>query len=627
MNDAHPTIKIRDLAKYQFSVKDYQRGYKWTIQQVLDLLEDINGFKSDNGGFYCLQPLALMCLSKEKKDFEVIDGQQRLTTIFIILSIIDKPHFQLSYQTRTSSMNFLSSIAGLKTKNTLVCDITKEDGIAKAEMEINALWKEYVRNDPEKDNTDNYHFFMAYKTTEAWFAQESDKKKDFLSKFKEHARFIWYVEKNETDAKEVFRNLNSGKIPLTNAELIKAHFIYQMKDSNLDIQTLRQNELATEWDYIEKELHDPRFWYFLNNDTDEDRYETRIDILFGILAGHPPKGSDKLYTYRKFTQSPAPELNWDNVKLCFYQLHEWYDDNDIYHLIGYLIYTGFKEIREIKREASGAGKAEFKKNLAGYIRSHFAKWYEKQEQKKEGGYLKSLEYVDSSEQMKLTLLLYNIELSRTSNAHYRFPFDKLKGQPWTLEHIHAQNADDLDLVVEIRSWVNDIEQLMDDIDHPMNKYETSTVKNSDKQFNKSHKDDFDKIKASLEMHEKENSEKIDHDLTVLVKNFSGYVVEFFDLHSIHNMALLDGSTNSSFGKKPFKEKRNALVEIDKKSWDYSGNVPKAFIPIGTKNVFLKYTSSDVKQMNLWGWKDRSEYFTHIQETLKPYLPADGGSNG
>jgi hypothetical protein len=70
MNDAHPTIKIRDLAKYQFSVKDYQRGYKWTIQQVLDLLEDINGFKSDNGGFYCLQPLALMCLSKEKKDFE-----------------------------------------------------------------------------------------------------------------------------------------------------------------------------------------------------------------------------------------------------------------------------------------------------------------------------------------------------------------------------------------------------------------------------------------------------------------------------------------------------------------------------------------------------------------------------
>lgn len=612
------TIRVGDLENHHFVVKDYQRGYKWTIQQVLDLLEDVNGFNPESDGFYCLQPLALMSLSQEEEKFEVIDGQQRLSTIYIILSIIDKPHFQLSYQTRPASERFLSSITGLKSENPVYCNFAAEDVILAAYKQISDLWKTYVKNIPENDNSDNYHFFMAYKTIEAWFAQKSKETvREFLSKLKHHTRFIWYVEKTEADAKEVFRTLNSGKIPLTNAELIKAYFINNLKDSNLDIQKLQQNELATEWDYIEKELHDPRFWYFLNNDIDKDRYETRIDFLFEILVEPPPKGSDKLYTYRKFTQSAKTGLDWNNVRLCFYQLHEWYEDNDYYHMIGYLIYTGIKTIRDI-RTASGVGKKAFTQLLEGYIREQFSEWHKNTTNDGDKDYLGSLDYNDSKVQMKWTLLLYNIELARKSYAHYRFPFDKLKGQEWTLEHIHAQNADDLDHVTEIRSWVNCIDQLMAEV--PC--FEIGTGN----KFDPSYKEEFAKVKEGLLKHEEKKVDKIDEDLKGHLSTFSQHVVKFFNLHSIHNMALLDGTTNSSFGKKPFKAKREALVEIDKKNWDHGEDEPKAFIPIGTKNVFLKYTSSNIAQMDLWGWKDREDYIIDIQKTLHPYLPDAGGAH-
>ena len=69
--------------KGEFSVPSYQRGYRWDDSQVNQLLNDIieNGNKT-----YCLQPLVVR--KKAEGVFELIDGQQRLTTIYILLKYI-----------------------------------------------------------------------------------------------------------------------------------------------------------------------------------------------------------------------------------------------------------------------------------------------------------------------------------------------------------------------------------------------------------------------------------------------------------------------------------------------------------------------------------------------------------
>lgn len=82
----------------EFFVPSYQRGYRWGNEEVVRLLDDIytNGTKN-----YCLQPVVV---KNNGETFELIDGQQRLTTLFILLKYIQKEYkprikvnFSLSY--------------------------------------------------------------------------------------------------------------------------------------------------------------------------------------------------------------------------------------------------------------------------------------------------------------------------------------------------------------------------------------------------------------------------------------------------------------------------------------------------------------------------------------------------
>ena len=92
---------VSELLGMKFFIPSYQRGYRWTEQQVKDLLNDVNEFEpqelpnSNEKTWYCLQPLVVRKMegndsrlpkNDENEWYEVIDGQQRLTTILIILN-------------------------------------------------------------------------------------------------------------------------------------------------------------------------------------------------------------------------------------------------------------------------------------------------------------------------------------------------------------------------------------------------------------------------------------------------------------------------------------------------------------------------------------------------------------
>ena len=104
---------IGSLLDETFLVEKYQRGYKWDSEQVRQLLEDIHQFYCDKtSSFYCLQPIIVTkTLYRGEKVWEVIDGQQRLTTTFLILKTLENKTFSLHYSTRERSRDFLENIA------------------------------------------------------------------------------------------------------------------------------------------------------------------------------------------------------------------------------------------------------------------------------------------------------------------------------------------------------------------------------------------------------------------------------------------------------------------------------------------------------------------------------------
>ena len=75
---------------------------------------------------------------------------------------------------------------------------------------------------------------------------------------------LWYElaeNKGKRNIKE-FQKINTGKIRLTDAELIKGLFLLE-KNFSTSEKYIKQSELALEWEFIEKTLHANNFWYFL----------------------------------------------------------------------------------------------------------------------------------------------------------------------------------------------------------------------------------------------------------------------------------------------------------------------------------------------------------------------------
>ena len=289
---------VNELLGMKFFIPSYQRGYRWTEQQVKDLLNDVNEFiQNKNSDFYSLQPLVVKKRWPEKAleeikgktsieeienyinkcEWEVIDGQQRLTTIYIILKYLGfEKSYGIDYQTRGKFGSFLDTI-----KDKTIASDNLNDAYA------------YIIKDYETfDNIDFYHVFTSYSTIKHWFEvehkdDEKVKKKDFISHLLKNVKFIWYESVGE-DPIKVFTRLNIGKIKLTNSELIKALMLNRsnFKDESSRHIQLRQQEIASEWDNIEYTLQNDEFWLFLHEK--DYRKPTRIDFIFDLICEENP---------------------------------------------------------------------------------------------------------------------------------------------------------------------------------------------------------------------------------------------------------------------------------------------------------------------------------------------------
>jgi uncharacterized protein with ParB-like and HNH nuclease domain len=598
---------ISELKEYTFFVEDYQRGYKWGIQQVEELLDDVIDFDRNFDNFYCLQPLVVKELSEA--EYELIDGQQRLTTIFIILKCLHRESYKLTYRTRTSSEEFLNDISTLLEP----IPLNLEDERRVVEQTIDKAWLYFANSRSEFDNVDNYHFYCAYQLINAWLKFHKESQSFFSENLRDFTKVIWYEQPITEEAEDVFVKFNQGKIELAQAELIKALFVLQInEEKNVELRTFKLNQFAEEWNSIENELQDDSFWFFVSNDVSDNRKANRIDLLFDLLREKPKQSNDKLYSYhlylKEFTEhkkdKSQPELNWTSVRDLHNQLLEWFEDRKLYHLIGYIVYERIKTVASLHSEFQEAkDKNSFTVILQKFIADYFYKCKNKEKYD-----LESIAYGDNNKQIISWLVLHNVVSYHITDAYYRFPFDRLKLENgWSLEHIHAQNTDKFETISELLDWIKDIEDLAKDFE-------------KQESFDRTTLDNF-KEKLKEDGIQRDNVE-----IKQLEEKLNEEVAVYFQKDSIKNLCLLDGKTNSSIGNKFFGEKRRQILEIDKMSLNeynsayHKNDKVKPFIPLATKHTFLKYFTQETDiQMTLWGAKDREDYLSHIKTSINNFL--------
>ncbi len=557
-------ISVKEIIdnRYKFFIPSYQRGYRWGEKEVKDLLEDLAEFEihSKSEEFYCLQPLVV---KKEGEYYKIVDGQQRLTTIYLILKALEdllsedygiEGFFSIKYETREKSEEFLKEI------NNKI-------------------------EDESKENIDFYYIFKNYHFIKNWLKNMQKESKITKRRFTElllsisrndGVKFIWYELDNNEKEEEVFARLNIGKIPLTNAELIKAVLLLQIKENK------EREILINEWDNIEQKLQDERFFGFLTN----EKYDkpSKIEFIFDLIANSLNKNfsfEDEKKTFYILNNYVRDEKSakfiWKEVKRIFRIFEEFYERHDFYHIIGYLTNKNSPiNIKELIKLYSSLKKNEFLDKLKEIIFENFVFEKDLIKYKKSKEKLINIEELTFSEHKSIVsdiLFLFNILISKDSKF-FRYPFNLHKEESWSLEHINPQNPYELkdeEKKEILRSYFNFV-------DNDLQKEIQKAIKNRD----------FDDV------------------LQKLVDN---------DDDTIGNLTLLSVTHNSKIGNKAFVEKRKEIIELDKSV---------EFIPPATKLVFLKYFSLNPIELYKWDINDKRDY---IKELKDRFLKFKGEENG
>lgn len=593
---------INELLNENFYIPSYQRGYRWTKRQVTELLNDLEEFQKNSENkspslFYCLQPIVV---KKNCEKWELVDGQQRLTTIYIILDylrplmeMLSMEPYSLSYATRMKSEQFLKNI-------------NKEDSEA---------------------NIDFFHIYEAKQAISEWFdLKEKPYKIKMLqcllndNETGKNVKVIWYEINESIDSTLVFTRLNLGKIPLSNAELVKALFL-QDKNFQNDTSDLLRLKIASEWDAIEKELQKDEFWYFFNQTNHQsNRIESILKLVALIdLKEYQTGLQDEYFIFLTFNDWLKSENHnkinqfWNKIKKYFLILQEWYDDRNIYHIIGFLIARDTKVLTLLEVYIKSKSKIDFIKKLKKISFEKIFKNLDIKLSSKNPN--KKISYTNNNEELKLiikteiqdlkyhknkteissTLLLFNIASlleSHTSNS--RFQFDKFKIESWDLEHISPISKNIPNNNKKRKDWFNEVENFI-------NKETILNLEEENKTLTQKLLKNINIIKNNNDFDSNNFAELFSDFQFGFIKNQSD-----LDINNIGNLTLLNSSINRSYQNSIFPIKRKKIIDLDKTS---------IFVPLGTKNVFLKYYSSHINNMMEWSKKDSESYIESIIEKL------------
>ncbi|MDE6653554.1 MAG: DUF262 domain-containing protein, partial [Muribaculaceae bacterium] len=640
---------FRELLGMKFIIPAYQRGYRWDNEQVETLLNDLydfikkhSGFGSNSSDYYCLQPMAVVPKPETTYDKEnvgnesyiVVDGQQRLTTIYLLLHYLRQnsdykyPIYELRFDSRDVQDRYIHNLLFLQGEGH-----PKED----------------------VSNIDIFYLEKAYQTITDWFEndpQHAQRKGKFRELFTftplqdeavNDVRVIWYVI-SHNNALEAFRRLNYGKIPLTSSELVKALLLQGDETGNLGRHgTGAPYRRALEWDEMEHTLHNPYLWSMLSDNVSDNtsRMEVILDFvadefnmkmsdvngkvpfvrkeksLLGNIDARDYFNYNVVSEYLRRNGNAAIEEVWNRMRSIFNLITNWYENHEWYHLIGLMRILPSPKNRKSRRDyfkmlyslaIDDNGRPVDRPVFTSSIKERIAN-----EVSGLGEMLNQLNYNDNSiEIIKLLKLLNVWESINDPNEGSRFAFHLFDDYKVTsLEHIHPQNITTDASYDDYKEWVKrrsedfeklqyvDIERIainrrnkknrnaednvaIDENHSPITKEQVEDLKTG---INNAIAILEDLTKTRKRYSDANNKAKLTEaakTLDLAFGEFSG--INEKELHSISNLCLVDKDTNSSLQNFFLDRKREILM---KRHIPDRGKDRLTYAPPATRKVFAK----------------------------------------
>lgn len=513
-----------------YNIPVYQRGYKWKPEQVTKLLEDVNNFVPEDNKFYCLQNITLVP-SKTATVFNVVDGQQRLTTLVLLLSYLNQKEIAKGRvrfpenSIRQETNKFLNEIISVDASNIL-----------------NKEWDDFIEEYPDFDHQDIFYLFTAYQAIDIWFNTSKVDSAEFTKKLLNQVRLIANSISDDSKEEKIFGNLNSKRVPLDGSDLVRAILITRVAyeesrktDTTKDIVRINERRVRIGW-----ELDDINNWWskaevksyfkrFVSIKSDEisdgnklfkdDKYP--INLLLLLFA--EKKGESKLtLEFIEKNNNNALELYKEIIKLHS-TLKDWFNDREIYHYLGFLFAQSqikFKDVwnwwnteTNTREDFKSRLKTSIKKTVINEetttsINSDTVNWYDE-------------------EQTSLVKILILLDVYwSTKSSQVFLPPSAFEKYGHDIEHIFPQNPK------EVKDKKSYIKFLID---------------NNLAKENKKLMTEFETMADEPEFQKQVNE---------YIQKYVGEI----KTNSIGNLVLLDASKNRSIGNNPYSVKRAALID-------------------------------------------------------------------
>lgn len=561
-------IHLTDLKDKCFLVPSYQRGYKWRPKDVKYLIYDLLEYTGEKP--YYMQPLVV---AEKDGKFIVVDGQQRLTTFFLVwrrLSVRgyfkDHPFnesscYSIEYEKRNASTVYLSNNSDKEPSETP--DVLN---FKRAEAKVD----EIVEN-----------------ISEAQIAHLED---NFFNK----ATFMWYQLDDPEDGPRTFERLNGKRIALTDIELCKVYILSEACTS-----VARRNDRAAEWQNMEYRLQDDEFYAFVAKDYscshDISRMSLILDIVLSTIQDEKSQYLDYPLYNRLKNDSIGKHNIWRKIVNTFHRLEQLYDNPLYYNLIGFLTTAKITDLRTIINEV---GSPNFGHFLVGKITG----WVNS------GTPLSKLIYKNSKTYN--ALLLFNIlsdlnikdskanKVEDKYSFNHRFRFDLLRSEGYDKEHVHATNSRKIQSAIEWQQWVKNILNYLpkDKLNEIEKKHREIMLKVNNVVVHSNEDDDNESRKKKLTdaISKVMNAEKFSEIFDKVSKIVDEGIDEGEDdiQNSIGNMALLNISINrdQAYAASPFAVKRLIIHERLRQGY---------FVPKGTIIMFDKSFRDNPDEMYHW----------------------------
>ena len=242
-----------------FLIPEYQRPYSWTSDQIDTLFNDIWEFTCNEGGTdkegtYFLG--SIVSYENDRGEQEIIDGQQRITSIFLLLRAIYTKLNGVEEKTEEAK-NFISKIEPLIWSTNKLTGKVDYSSILLNSKVISETENETLKNilesgEIDKESEDNYskNYNQILKLIEEKSVENALMIYQFIYTLLNQVIILPITADSQETALTIFSTLNDRGLPLSDADIFKAKIYNHLKSKE------EKEEFIEKWKELEEDTQD-----------------------------------------------------------------------------------------------------------------------------------------------------------------------------------------------------------------------------------------------------------------------------------------------------------------------------------------------------------------------------------